>query len=164
MLAIDLTTTDDFDFSEFVALFPSNTNKSDEFAIDPTGYSKFRFMKECNREKSIGDIEKMECNYYKFLLNSRILQLNSPGWLFRKTPNLKKIVDIVNSTRWKEPVSTVSDIENVVELAPDKTKREKVTWEQAYKLALTALDDAESRRIAFAEEEASRVAIWEESD
>lgn len=43
-------------------------------------------------------------------------------------------------------------------------RHKKITWQKASELAFKALSDAEKQRVVFAEEEAKRVAVWEESD
>jgi hypothetical protein len=163
-LELSSTVTDKLDFSELICLFAPNANKTDELAPESQWYSNFPFARKCFQDLSVGeDIGSSKCNIYNSLLNSYLLgypKYVAAYRLFSSQVDYKKLTEIADL----EEENTISDIESEVEFNFEVPESPKITWQQAYKIALSALKCAEGRRLAFAEEEAERLTIWEEFD
>jgi hypothetical protein len=162
-LELSSTVTDKLDFSELICLFAPNANKTDELAPEYKWYTKFPFASKCFQDLSVGDIDISKCNIYSSLLNAYLI--GHPKYvteyrIFSSQVNYKKLTELLDHGE----ENTISDIGSEVEFKVEVPESSKITWQQAHKLALSALKDAERRRLAFAEEEAERLAIWEEFD
>jgi hypothetical protein len=158
-LELPSTVTVKLDFSELICLFAPNANKTDELAPESQWYSSFPYARKCFQDLSVGDIGPSKCNIYNSLLKSYLIDY--PKYrLFSSQVNYKKLTELADL----EEENTTSDIGSEFEFKVEAPESPKITWQQAHKIALSALKGAERRRLAYAEEEAERLAIWEEFD